>query len=98
MARDRTDFADRIRPPAPEGAETTVARLEAALLQVAVQMERQPKFAPIFIRLETELAAAREAEANGPLARAKALRDQQARRAEQRLNRSNVVTLAPAHS
>ncbi|MCT4577551.1 hypothetical protein [Donghicola sp.] len=98
MARDRTDFADRIRPPAPKGAENTVARLEEALLQVAVQMERQPAFAPIFVRLEAELAAAREAEANGPLARAKALRDQQARRAEQRLNRSNVVTLAPAHS
>lgn len=96
MARDRTDFADRIRPPAPKGAEITVARLEEALLQVAVLMEHQPAFTPIFVRLEAELAAAREAVANGPLARAKALRDQQARRAEQRLNRSNVVTLAQA--
>lgn len=66
MARDRTDFADRIRPPAPKGAEITVARLEAALLKVAMLMEHQPRFTPIFERLEAELAAAQEAEANGP--------------------------------
>ncbi|NVO27319.1 hypothetical protein HJ526_07810 [Donghicola sp. C2-DW-16] len=98
MARDRTDFADRIRPPAPKGAESTVARLEAALLQVAVLMERQPKFVLIFVRLEAELAAAQEAEVNGPLARAKALRDQRARKDVRRTQRSNVVALAQARS
>ena len=93
MARDRTDFADRIRPPAPKGAEITVARLEAALLKVAMLMEHHPKFTPIFERLEAELAAAQEAEANGPLARAKALREQQRGKAEPQARPPNVVAL-----
>ncbi|NVO25336.1 hypothetical protein [Donghicola mangrovi] len=75
-----------------------MARLEAALLQVAVLMERQPKFVLIFVRLEAELSAAQEAEVNGPLARAKALRDQQARKDVRRTQRTNVIALAQARS
>lgn len=40
----------------------TVERIEAALLKVAVLVERDPSFSPIFERLEAELEAAQLAE------------------------------------
>ena len=59
----------------------SVERLEAALLKVAHLVARDPAFTPIFERLETELALAREkAEAmTEAQQRAKSLLDQKSR-------------------
>lgn len=46
--------ATRTEPPQP----VDTARIEAALLKVAALVSDDPAFAPIFERLETELAAA----------------------------------------
>lgn len=60
-----------------------IARLEAALWKVAVLVAEDPAFAPVFERLEAELAMAvrEEASLSEALARARALPSQKAMRA-----------------
>ena len=41
----------------------SATRIEAALLKVAALVERDPAFEPVFVRLEAELAKARDTEA-----------------------------------
>ena len=41
----------------------SATRIEAALLKVAALVERDPTFEPVFVRLEAELAKARDTEA-----------------------------------
>lgn len=52
---------------------TSVERIEAALLDVADLFARDPAFAPIFTRLEAELAEARARQVSTDDARSRAL-------------------------
>jgi hypothetical protein len=71
--------ATRTEPAQP----VDVARLEAALVKVAALVAEDPAFAPIFERLETELAAAvkKEKRLSEAQRRARALLAQKAMRA-----------------
>jgi hypothetical protein len=69
----------RTEPAQPVDA----ARIEAALVKVAVLVTQDPAFAPVFERLEAELAAAvtEESRRSEAQRRARALLDQKAMRA-----------------
>jgi hypothetical protein len=70
--------ATRTEPAQPVDA----ARLEAALMKIAVLVAEEPAFAPVFERLEAELAAAwkKEKRLSGAQRRARALLAQKAMR------------------
>lgn len=82
LARERESFAQnqgadsrhagRRRTTAPND-QCELERLEAALLTVAHQLDRDPAYKPIFERLEQEIAIEKEKQSNGALARARAL-------------------------
>ncbi len=59
----------------------SIERIEAALLKVAAMLDRDPAVEPVFLRLEAELAEARDAEAGATEAqrRARALLAQRAK-------------------
>ena len=68
--------AGRVQERAARG---WVERLEAALVKVAMLLDRDPAFAPVFERLEAEVEAAKRAqEGTDAQRRARALLDQKA--------------------
>lgn len=80
MARDRERHASvKVVPPPAWATQTavgrisTLKRLEAALMTVAVLVIRDPVYTPIFERLEREIEAERNAQSDNILNRARAI-------------------------
>lgn len=75
MARDRDRLAGQTeaRGAPPDPARAHLARLEAARLKVARLVVENPRLAPIFLRLEREIAWERAKLSADPLARARAV-------------------------
>lgn len=81
MDRGRDGHADGSRgrrSPARGGSCTHLARLETALIKVAHLVIENPRYAPIFERLEREIACERAKLTDDPLARARAVITQNA--------------------